>query len=80
MAVWPSLCPRNQDAARSAISRRFKRIADTSQMHIEDSQLLVCDAQSVKGLEYDAVIVAQPGLIAQEAPVVWLRRLICMWR
>ena len=37
-------------------------------MHIEDSQLLVCDAQSVKGLEYDAVIVAQPGLIAQEAP------------
>ena len=57
-----------KDAARSAISRRFKRIADTSQMHIEDSQLLVCDAQSVKGLEYDAVIVAQPGLIAQEAP------------
>lgn len=57
-----------KDAARMAIAKRFKSIAGTREMHIEDAQMLVCDAQSVKGLEYDAVVVAQPGLIAQEAP------------
>ena len=33
-----------------------------------DEQIMVCGAQSVKGLEYDAVMVVEPGLIEQEAP------------
>ncbi|WP_130015285.1 HelD family protein [Bifidobacterium pseudolongum] len=33
-----------------------------------EEQITVCGAQSVKGLEYDAVMVVEPGLIEQEAP------------
>lgn len=33
-----------------------------------DKQVMVCDTQMVKGLEYDAVIVVQPGEIESEAP------------
>ena len=33
-----------------------------------DRQVDVCDAQTVKGLEYDAVVLVEPGLIGQEAP------------
>lgn len=33
-----------------------------------EEQIMVCGAQSVKGLEYDAVMVVEPGLIEQEAP------------
>ncbi|MDF7664158.1 AAA family ATPase [Bifidobacterium sp. ESL0763] len=33
-----------------------------------DRQLGVYDAQVIKGLEYDAVVVVQPGLIMQDAP------------
>lgn len=33
-----------------------------------DAQLVVCGTEEVKGLEYDAVVVVQPGLIEQEAP------------
>ncbi|MBM6698929.1 AAA family ATPase [Bifidobacterium pullorum subsp. saeculare] len=33
-----------------------------------DAQLAVCSTGEVKGLEYDAVVVVEPGLIEQEAP------------
>ncbi|OZG63515.1 ATP-dependent DNA helicase [Bifidobacterium lemurum] len=33
-----------------------------------DRQVAVCGAEEVKGLEYDAVIVAQPGQIEDDAP------------
>ncbi|WEV74968.1 AAA family ATPase [Bifidobacterium sp. ESL0800] len=33
-----------------------------------DAPLSVCDTQMIKGLEYDAVILVQPGEIAQDAP------------
>lgn len=33
-----------------------------------DAPLSVCDTQMIKGLEYDAVILVQPGTIAQDAP------------
>ena len=33
-----------------------------------DSQIVVCDTESVKGLEYDAVIVTEPAAIDQESP------------
>lgn len=33
-----------------------------------DAQVVICGAQDVKGLEYDAVIVAQPSRIEEEAP------------
>ena len=33
-----------------------------------DAQLPVCSTEEVKGLEYDAVVVVEPGLICQEAP------------
>ncbi|KFI45611.1 DNA helicase IV [Bifidobacterium bohemicum] len=34
----------------------------------DDAPVTVCDTQMVKGLEYDAVILVQPGMIGQEAP------------
>lgn len=33
-----------------------------------DDEVVVCGAQAVKGLEYDAVVVVEPGAIGQEAP------------
>ncbi|MBT1182114.1 AAA family ATPase [Bifidobacterium sp. CP2] len=33
-----------------------------------DRQIDVCDTETVKGLEYDAVVLVEPGLIDQEAP------------
>ncbi|NEG54375.1 HelD family protein [Bifidobacterium platyrrhinorum] len=33
-----------------------------------DRQVDVCDTETVKGLEYDAVVLVEPGLIDQEAP------------
>ncbi len=33
-----------------------------------DSQIMICDTESVKGLEYDAVIVTEPAAIDQESP------------
>ena len=33
-----------------------------------DEQVTVCSTQMVKGLEYDAVMVVQPGSIEEDAP------------
>lgn len=33
-----------------------------------DEQVTVCSTQTVKGLEYDAVMVVQPGRIEENAP------------
>ena len=33
-----------------------------------DCQIMVSDTETVKGLEYDAVVVVEPALIDQEAP------------
>ena len=44
---------------------RFERL---DQQQTWDEQISVCDTQTVKGLEYDAVIVVQPGAIQEEAP------------
>lgn len=33
-----------------------------------DEQISVCDTETVKGLEYDAVVVVQPGRIEDDAP------------
>ncbi|EFA23762.1 HelD family protein [Bifidobacterium gallicum] len=41
---------------------------ETAQPRSYGDQVSVLDTQEVKGLEYDAVIVVQPGLIDQEAP------------
>lgn len=49
----------HEAAAHSTLARSGVRF---------DEQIMVCGAQSVKGLEYDAVIVVEPGLIEQEAP------------
>ena len=41
------------------------RLAEQS---VWDSQLPVCSTEEVKGLEYDAVVLVEPGLIEDEAP------------
>lgn len=33
-----------------------------------DRQIVVCDTDAVKGLEFDAVLLVQPGMIAEESP------------
>ncbi|MBW3091892.1 AAA family ATPase [Bifidobacterium sp. 82T10] len=53
-------------ALRDALdAAEFTRLAEQSAW---DEQVTVCDTQEVKGLEYDAVVVVEPGAIEQEAP------------
>ncbi|KAB8289062.1 ATP-dependent DNA helicase [Bifidobacterium ramosum] len=57
---------RVREALRSALpAAEFERLSAQSAW---DEQVNVCGTQEVKGLEYDAVIVVEPGLIEQEAP------------
>ena len=44
---------------------RYKRLAEQSSW---DRQVMVCTTEEVKGLEFDAVIVVEPGEIEQTAP------------
>lgn len=45
--------------------KEFSRLEEQSSW---DEQVSVCSTQTVKGLEYDAVMVVQPGRIEQDAP------------
>ena len=40
-----------------------------SEQHEWDAQISVGSTESVKGLEFDAVVVVQPGRIEQDAPL-----------
>lgn len=54
------------DRLRSGLSTdRFTRLSEQSAW---DRQIMVCTTEEVKGLEFDAVIVVQPGQIEQTAP------------
>lgn len=44
-----------------------KEYARIIQQNFDDSQISVCSAEDVKGLEYDAIILMQPSAIEQEA-------------
>lgn len=57
-----------RDAVRGAVHEAVAHSALTRGGVRFDEQIMVCGAQSVKGLEYDAVMVVEPGLIEQEAP------------
>lgn len=69
--IAPATC---RDALRAALRRRLREelnpreFARLDGQRPWDRQIDVCDTESVKGLEYDAVLLVQPGLIAQEAP------------
>ncbi|MEE8667194.1 MAG: AAA family ATPase [Bifidobacterium mongoliense] len=69
--IAPATC---RDALRDALRRRLREELDPREFarldgqRPWDRQIDVCDTESVKGLEYDAVLLVQPGLIAQEAP------------
>ena len=54
-----------QALQRALPADRYARLREQSAW---DEQVSVCSIQEVKGLEYDAVIVVEPGLIEQEAP------------
>ncbi|WP_137648357.1 HelD family protein [Bifidobacterium moukalabense] len=45
--------------------KEFERLSSQSSW---DEQVTVCSTQAVKGLEYDAVMVVQPGRIEEDAP------------
>ncbi|MDD6461849.1 MAG: AAA family ATPase [Bifidobacteriaceae bacterium] len=60
------------DEVRKAVSLRLKSTnanewSRLTSQSIWDSQLMVSEPQEVKGLEFDAVILVQPGLIALNA-------------
>lgn len=57
-----------RDAVRAAVHEAVAHSALARGGVRLDEQIMVCGAQSVKGLEYDAVMVVEPGLIEQEAP------------
>ncbi|NEG70042.1 AAA family ATPase [Bifidobacterium sp. BRDM6] len=59
-----------RDAVRSGLMSGLdeglaRRLLDDG---LDDGQVSVCNAQAVKGLEYDAVVVVQPGMIEENAP------------
>lgn len=45
--------------------KEFERLSSQSSW---DEQVTICSTQTVKGLEYDAVMVVQPGRIEEDAP------------
>lgn len=45
--------------------KEFKRLSSQSSW---DEQVTICSTRTVKGLEYDAVMVVQPGRIEEDAP------------
>ena len=45
--------------------REFERLSSQSSW---DEQVTICSTRTVKGLEYDAVMVVQPGRIEEDAP------------
>jgi len=53
------------ELSRHLDAKEFARLDAQSSW---DEQVTVCSTQTVKGLEYDAVMVVQPGRIEQEAP------------
>ncbi|WP_130095471.1 HelD family protein [Bifidobacterium pseudolongum] len=57
-----------RDAVRAAVHEAVAHSPLAGSGVRFDEQIMVCGAQSVKGLEYDAVMVVEPGLIEQEAP------------
>ena len=52
------------DAVRDALADAF----GGTRRGVLGDQVVVCGTRAVKGLEYDAVVVVEPGLIADEAP------------
>ncbi|KAB6829236.1 AAA family ATPase [Bifidobacterium longum] len=73
------ICPDNLIApVRDAVLRKLAVILDPAEYArlIEqpewDEQISVCGTETVKGLEFDAVVVVEPGLIEDDAP----RRLV----
>ncbi len=45
--------------------KEFERLSSQSSW---DEQVTICSTRTVKGLEYDAVMVVQPGRIEEDAP------------
>lgn len=69
------ICPDNLIApVRDAVRRKLVVILDPAEYArlIEqpewDEQISVCGTETVKGLEFDAVVVVEPGLIEDDAP------------
>jgi DNA helicase IV len=64
-ALLPDLHEALQPYIRAQLGEHeFTRLAAQNQWN---RQINVCDAHEVKGMEYDAVMVIQPGMIAQHA-------------
>ncbi len=62
----PAMQSTVDDTLRDGLSEdRYKRLAEQSSW---DRQVMVCTTEEVKGLEFDAVIVVEPGEIEQTAP------------
>ncbi len=57
-----------RDAVRAAVHEAVAHSTLARSGVRFEEQIMVCGAQSVKGLEYDAVMVVEPGLMEQEAP------------
>ncbi|NEG88963.1 HelD family protein [Bifidobacterium aerophilum] len=65
-SMHDDMLARVRSALRRALPQdQFERLNAQSAW---DEQVNVCGTQEVKGLEYDAVVVVEPGLIEQEAP------------
>lgn len=69
------ICPDDLIApVRDAVRRKLAAILDPAEYArlIEqpewDEQISVCGTETVKGLEFDAVVVVEPGLIEDDAP------------
>ena len=69
------ICPEELiEPARQAVRKRLSSLIDPAEYQrlIDqpewDEQISVCGTETVKGLEFDAVVVAEPGCIEDDAP------------
>lgn len=67
LTIWSSRCAGGctNSFAETLTAKEFDRLDAQSSW---DEQVTVCSTQMVKGLEYDAVMVVQPGSIEENAP------------
>lgn len=69
------ICPDNMiESVRHTVRHRLSSLLDPAEFQRLsdqpdwDQQISVCGTEQVKGLEYDGVIVVEPGLICEDAP------------
>lgn len=66
--LYHRLCDHFDSEHASSLMGKYQGESNISSDSLSDAPLSVCDTQTIKGLEYDAVVLVNPGDISQSAP------------